>query len=110
MTEMRVDPDMMLLHAGRVDMSATEVGTIAGAVAAIDDEAFGLMCAFLPPIINEFWPTNLDAIRASSSRLQAAANGLREAARMLMETDQEISSSANQHSARISSFDDGGIR
>lgn len=109
MTDMQVDPEALILHAGHVEMSATHVDQIAGAVATLDAEAFGLMCAFLPPILNQAWPTNLQAIRATAESLRTTANQLRTAANDLAETDQVIASEASRQSAIIAAMEGGNL-
>ncbi|MBO0841713.1 MAG: hypothetical protein J2O46_00895, partial [Nocardioides sp.] len=71
-SDIKVDPEALRLHAGHVDMSASDVDTAANATATCSDDAFGVLCSFLPPIINTFWPTNTGAIHHAAQSLRHA--------------------------------------
>ncbi|MER7560557.1 type VII secretion target [Nocardioides sp. NPDC126508] len=94
MSEIRVSPETLRLHAGHVDMSAGDVDQMAAAMETVSDEAFGVLCSFLPPIINTLWPSNLGAIRDAAGSLRASATSLREAAKDLESTDHDVARNA----------------
>jgi len=66
---LEIDYEAMVLHAGHVGTSASDVSLAAQAAATVSDDAFGVLCSFIPPILNSFWPTNLSAIQDASSDL-----------------------------------------
>lgn len=51
MSTFQVDPQALYTHANDLDDAGTAVAS-ATAASALSTEAFGVMCAFLPPIIS----------------------------------------------------------
>lgn len=101
MTDLKVDPEALRLHAGHIEMSASDVDTAAAATATCSDDAFGVLCSFLPPIINTFWPTNTGAIRDAAQSLRHAAQSLRSAANDLESTDTDVAGRARRMESRL---------
>jgi len=71
-----IDYEMLAVHAGHIGTSATDVSLAAAATATVSDEAFGILCSFLPPILNTYWPTNQAGIRSASGTLTGVQDSL----------------------------------
>ncbi|GHE90313.1 hypothetical protein GCM10017786_23240 [Amycolatopsis deserti] len=68
-----VNPDELRTHGSHLDALSDRLNTAVDAANTVvmDDSAYGLLCAFLPPIVNA--TTQGDAVEA----LKAAAEGVR---------------------------------
>ncbi|UMO99287.1 type VII secretion target [Amycolatopsis sp. EV170708-02-1] len=76
-------------HAANVDGIAERLGTVLSAAntAAMSDEAYGLICAFVPPFINPAEEKTIDSIKAAIDGVKATAANLRTAERSYSEQD-----------------------
>ncbi|WP_061965063.1 hypothetical protein [Demequina aurantiaca] len=100
----RIDPDTVSYHAGRVDVAAGRVGTAVQAAQSMNvaGGAFGLMCAFLvaPAMATTYAATS--AIVSSQKLLERSARELRGAMRDVGVYEQGVIESLNR---RISALD-----
>ncbi len=84
-----VDPDDLVAHASHLDGLVDRLSTAHGATAsAMSADAYGLLCAFLPPIVNPTGEKAAEAIKAASEGVQATADNVRTAAKSYQEGDQ----------------------
>jgi excreted virulence factor EspC (type VII ESX diderm) len=68
-------------HAGKVDGHAQQMGqAVDAANQAMPDGAYGIICQFLPPVINETEQAAHEALTASKQALEETATGLRDTA------------------------------
>lgn len=84
---LHIDYEAMILHAGHVGTSASDVGLAADAAATVSDDAFGVLCSFIPAVLNSFWPTNLAAIREAAGDLTEVEATLKTVAADIKDTD-----------------------
>ncbi|WP_181773469.1 type VII secretion target [Amycolatopsis pittospori] len=83
-----VDPDDLTAHASHLDGLVDRLNTAhAAAGEAMSDDAYGLLCAFLPPIINPTGERAAEAIKAAGEGVQATADNVRTAAKSYVEGD-----------------------
>ncbi|KDN20999.1 type VII secretion target [Amycolatopsis rifamycinica] len=84
-----VEPDDLIAHASHVESLVDRLGTASSAAdTAMSDHAYGLLCAFLPPIIR---PTNeqaKDALTASAEGVRGLADNVRSAAQSYREGEE----------------------
>lgn len=104
MSDIRINPETLRTHAGHVEATAGDIDQAAAAVASCTDDAFGLLCSFLPPILNTFWPTSTDAIRKVADGLRQQAQTLRTTANDFEDTDRQVGANADKHRAHISAM------
>ncbi|MEV6908272.1 type VII secretion target [Amycolatopsis sp. NPDC051071] len=84
-----VDPDDLVAHASHLDGLVDRLDTAYGATgSAMSAEAYGLLCAFLPPIVNPTGERAAEAIKAAAEGVQATADNVRTAAKSYQEGDQ----------------------
>ena len=78
-----VDTEVLRVHAQRLRMVTDSVSLAADAARAVNlhDGAFGLLCAFLPPVLNGAETTVGDALGAAQDTVSGAAAGVRAMAR-----------------------------
>ncbi|WP_410658471.1 type VII secretion target [Amycolatopsis sp. lyj-112] len=83
-----VDPDDLTAHASHLEGLVDRLGTAHAATgSAMSDDAYGLLCAFLPPIVNPTGERAAEAIKAASEGIQATADNVRTAAKSYTEGD-----------------------
>lgn len=92
---LKIDYEAMVLHAGHVGTSATDVGLAANAAATVSDDAFGVLCSFIPAVLNSFWPTNLSAIQDASAGLKEVEATLKTVVADLKDTDHGVNRAAD---------------
>ncbi|MEV6908123.1 type VII secretion target [Amycolatopsis sp. NPDC051071] len=87
--DFQVVPAEIGTHADHVDGIADRLGTALAAAktAAMSDEAYGLICAFVPPFINPAEEKTVDSITAAIDGVRATAANLRSAQRSYTEQD-----------------------
>lgn len=90
MTSFEVVPDELTTHASRLDSLAGRLGTALSAASTVsmDDQAYGLLCSFLPPIVNPMEQKGMDAIKAASDGVSTTAGNVRAAADVYRDTEQ----------------------
>lgn len=84
-----VDAEALQVHAQHLDSIAADAALAADAADHVDlgDGAFGLLCSFLPPVVNDAEVSTGDSVRAVHETVQAAADGVRAMARDYADTD-----------------------
>jgi hypothetical protein len=98
----KVDHDRLREHASHLDEHAQSVGRIGSAAqarslgSAFSDDAFGLMCSFLPPVISKCMPSVTDAITEAGTTIGTAAGGVRAMADNYQATDDAIAEGLNR--------------
>ncbi|GAB3568643.1 type VII secretion target [Amycolatopsis endophytica] len=86
-----VDPDELRTHASHLDGLTDRLNTAVDAAntVAMDDSAYGLLCAFLPPIVNATTQDDaVAALKAAVEGVQITADNVRTAATSYEEQDQ----------------------
>ncbi|GLY66742.1 type VII secretion target [Amycolatopsis taiwanensis] len=106
MTSFEVVPDELTTHAGRLDALTDRLSTTLSAAntVSMDTQAYGLLCAFLPPIVNPVEQKGMDAIRAASEGVSTTADNVRAAADAYRETEQSNTEPLNQQHDDLTSF------
>ena len=76
-------------HASHLDGLVDRLKTAVSAAetASMSDDSFGLLCAFLPSMINPVEEQGLDALRAAVEGVSATADNVRGVARDYSEVD-----------------------
>ena len=76
-----VEPDDLVAHASHVDGLVDRLHTcVDAAQTAMSPEAYGLICAFLPPIVNPTGEQAKDAVMAAIEGVGQIAGNVRMAA------------------------------
>lgn len=84
-----VDPEQLRTHAGNLDRIADSFADVLGASAHIaqDDTAYGLLCQWIPPILEERHQEQDDITELLKTNLGKVASALRDAADAYEEAD-----------------------
>ena len=103
MIDVDVDTDVLLQHAGRVQLVADSVARAASAARAVDlhDGVFGILCAFLPPIFAGAEISTGDATTAARDALDATTDGVRAMARDYADVDSGVSGRLSALAGRL---------
>lgn len=90
MTSFEVVPDELTTHASHLDVLTDRLRTAlsAGDVVSMDNQAYGVLCAFLPPMVNPVAQKGLDALKAASSGVGTTADNVRAVAGAYRDTEQ----------------------
>src|SRR3954466_5977148 len=76
-----VEPDELVAHGSHVESLVDRLSTAASAAdSAMTDHAYGLLCAFLPPIIRPTGEKAKEALTASSAGVRGLADNVKTAA------------------------------
>ncbi|MDQ7807039.1 type VII secretion target [Amycolatopsis sp. A133] len=76
-----VEPDDLVAHASHVESLVDRLSTASSAAdSAMSDHAYGLLCAFLPPIIRPTGEKAKEALTASAEGVRGLADNVRTAA------------------------------
>jgi hypothetical protein len=77
-------------HASHLNGLMDRLGTAISAAntASMSDDAYGLLCSFLPPIINPMEQGGLDSLQAASDAVGATAGNVRLAADRYEQVDE----------------------
>ncbi|WP_020660141.1 type VII secretion target [Amycolatopsis benzoatilytica] len=85
----RVEPDDLMAHASHLDGLVDRLNTASQAADyAMSDDAYGLLCAFLPPIINPTGEKAKEAIGSAVEGVQATSDNVRTAAKSYQDGDE----------------------
>jgi hypothetical protein len=80
-TGFEVASDELTTHAGHLDALQARLAAVAGeAGAAMDGNAYGLLCSFLPPCVNPVEDKGKDALAATVEAVRTTAANVRTAA------------------------------
>jgi hypothetical protein len=82
-------------HASHLDGLTDRLNTAVDAANAVSmsDEAYGLLCSFLPPKVNPMEQEGLDALKAASEGVKTTADNVRTTAKDYQDTDEGNSGS-----------------
>ena len=84
-----VEPDDLTAHASHVEGLIDRLHTASSAAAtAMSDHAYGLLCAFLPPIVNPTGEQAKDTVDAAAEGIQGIADNVRTAAQSYLGGDE----------------------
>ncbi|MDT7798899.1 MAG: hypothetical protein QOI78_2332 [Actinomycetota bacterium] len=76
-----VDSDDLVAHASHVDSLVDRLNTaVSASDSAMSDHAYGLLCAFLPPIIRPTGEQAQDTLRAAIDGVKGLSDNVRTAA------------------------------
>jgi hypothetical protein len=76
-----VDSDDLVAHASHVDSLVDRLNTaVSASDSAMSDHAYGLLCAFLPPIIRPTGEQAQDTLKASIEGVKGLSDNVRTAA------------------------------
>ena len=80
----------VLRHADRVEQAADALAAARSAVheVTMDDDAYGILCRFLPAILGPVFERGADALHSSADALHDTAAKLRRTAGGMVGTDQ----------------------
>lgn len=101
-----VEPGDLVAHASHLDGLVERLGTaVSAADTAMNDDAYGLLCAFLPPIINPTGEKAKETLQAAVEAVQTTSDNVRTAASAYEEGDQAAAEPFTKQlaSARIDS-------
>lgn len=84
-----VSPQDLTTHAAHLDGLADRLDTALSAAqqASMSDQAYGLLCSFLPPTVNPTEQEGLRAIRAAGEGVRLTADNVRTTARQYEDDD-----------------------
>jgi hypothetical protein len=89
MTSFEVEPDDLVAHASHLDGLVQRLETaVSAADTALSTGAYGLLCAFLPPIVNPTGEQAKDTLSASVEGVRTSADNVRTTAKSYLESDQ----------------------
>ncbi|WP_037315259.1 type VII secretion target [Amycolatopsis orientalis] len=101
-----VDPDDLTAHASHLEGLVDRLNTAHGATgSAMSADAYGLLCAFLPPIVNPTGERAAEAIKAAAEGIQTTADNIRTAAKSYVDGD---TTNAEPFQADFKALDIGG--
>ena len=84
-----VAPDDLIAHASHLEGLVDRLNSAHSATAsAMSDDAYGLLCAFLPPIVNPTGERAADTIKSAAEGMQATADNVRTAAKSYLDGDE----------------------
>jgi excreted virulence factor EspC (type VII ESX diderm) len=77
-------------HASHLDGLTDRIQTAISAAeqVSMSDEAYGLLCSFLPPIVNPMEQEGMDALKAAKEGVTVTADNVRKTAEQYQETDE----------------------
>ncbi|SEG96085.1 Excreted virulence factor EspC, type VII ESX diderm [Saccharopolyspora kobensis] len=85
----QVEAEDLTAHASHLDGLADRFDTaISAAEQAMSDDAYGLLCSFLPPIINPTEEEGMAALKAAKEGVSTTADNVRQTAKEYQETDE----------------------
>ena len=83
-----VEADDLVAHASHLEGLVDRLNTAHTATgSAMSPEAYGLLCAFLPPIVNPTGERAAEAIKAAAEGIQATADNIRTAGKSYVDSD-----------------------
>jgi hypothetical protein len=99
-----VDPGDLVAHASHLDGLVERLGTaVSAAHTAMNGDAYGILCAFLPPIINPTGEKAKETLQAAVDGVRTISDNVRTAATAYQEGDAANAAPLESHlaSARI---------
>ncbi|HUR52555.1 MAG TPA: type VII secretion target [Gemmataceae bacterium] len=84
-----VEPDDLVAHASHVESLIDRLNTaVSAADSAMSEDAYGLLCAFLPPIVNPTGEEAKDALNAGIEGVRGLSDNVRAAAQSYREGEE----------------------
>ncbi|MEU6860761.1 type VII secretion target [Glycomyces sp. NPDC046736] len=98
-----VDPEQLRTHAQNIDSIADAFADVIGAGDQIieDDEAYGLLCQWIPPILAERQQDQQEITKLLQTNLGKIAGALRESATAYENTDEEAAASFERQESEL---------
>ncbi len=92
MSEFTVDVETLVRHAGRLGPVSEQLALAGGAVRQVNlhDGAFGLLCAFLPVVVDVLIGQTDDTIAASGETAASMANEVTAMAATYARVDEQV--------------------
>ncbi|WP_406692420.1 type VII secretion target [Saccharopolyspora sp. ID03-671] len=89
MTSFKVQAEDLTAHASHLDGLTDRFDTAIAAAESVSmsDEAYGLLCSFLPPIVNPVEEEGINALKAAKEGVSSTAENVRSTAKEYQETD-----------------------
>lgn len=89
MTSFKVQAEDLTAHASHLEGLTDRIDTAISAAESVSmsDEAYGLLCSFLPPIVNPMEEEGLNALKAAKEGVTTTAENVRSTAKDYQETD-----------------------
>ena len=89
MTSFNVQAEELTAHASHLDGLTDRLDTAISAAETVSmsDEAYGLLCSFLPPIVNPMEEEGAKALKAAKEGVTLTADNVRSTARDYQDTD-----------------------
>jgi uncharacterized protein YukE len=83
-------PEELMAHASHIEGLTDRLQTAISAAETVSmsDDAYGLLCSFLPPIINPMEEEGVQALKAASEGLTITAENVRSTATQYQESDE----------------------
>ncbi|MEC3980721.1 type VII secretion target [Amycolatopsis sp. H20-H5] len=89
MPSFEVEPDDLVAHASHLDGLVHRLETaVSASDTALSTGAYGLLCAFLPPIVNPTGEKARDTLSASVEGVRTSADNVRKTATAYRDGDQ----------------------
>lgn len=84
-----VVPEDLIAHGSHLDGISDRLSTAVSAARTVsmDDSAYGLLCAFLPPIVNPMEDDGIAALEAAVEGVATLADNIRKAGESYREAD-----------------------
>ena len=85
-----VTPEDLVAHASHLDglMDRLSDAVSAANTVSMDDGAYGLLCSFLPPIINPMEEKGIEALKAAAEGISTTAGNVKSTATQYQESDE----------------------
>ncbi|RZQ61923.1 type VII secretion target [Amycolatopsis suaedae] len=92
MTGFNVVGDDLSAHASHLDGLTDRLGTALSAAqtAAMSDDCYGLLCSFIPPIINPMEEQAIDTLKSAQDAMGTTAGNIRTTATTYTERDNDM--------------------
>jgi hypothetical protein len=89
MTSFNVQAEDLTAHASHLEGLTDRLDTAISAAQAVSmsDEAYGLLCSFLPPIVNPMEEEGMNALKAAKEGITVTADNVRSTAKDYLDTD-----------------------
>ncbi|SFT08942.1 type VII secretion target [Saccharopolyspora flava] len=89
MTSFQVQAEDLTAHASHLEGLTDRLDTAIAAAESVSmsDEAYGILCSFLPPIVNPMEQDGLSALKAAKEGVTVTAENVRASAKDYLDTD-----------------------
>lgn len=89
MTSFKVQAEDLTAHASHLEGLTDRLDTAISAAESVSmsDEAYGLLCSFLPPIVNPMEEEGMNALKAAKEGVTITAENVRTSAKDYLDTD-----------------------